>query len=482
MHTSGDIFVDGQWVASSSQHHLDVVSPSTEDVIGRVPDASTEDVDAAVAAARRAFDTGPWPRLSPAQRAQVLGELLEQLVKRADELAQTITAENGVPAAMVRSAQVDNGLDVLRYYTELASTFEDEAPREGRYSPAIVRHEPVGAVAAIVPWNVPFFLAMMKVAPALAAGCTIVLKAAPETPLNAYLVAEAAAAAGLPAGVLNVLAAGPRSSEYLVTHPGIDKVAFTGSTAVGRRIASLAGGQLKRVTLELGGKSAAIVLPDADLANAMARLVTMSLFQSGQFCVAQSRIVVPVDRYDEAVEIFAAKVSGLRVGDPTEPTTFIGPLISDRQRARVLDYIDIGRDEGATLVTGGGRPAHLERGYYVEPTVFRDVDPGMRIAQEEIFGPVVAFLPYRDVDEAVTIANSTEFGLYGTVWTEDLDRGVEVGRRIRTGTFGVNGISLDPAAPFGGVKQSGLGRELGPEGLASYLEPKTITLPASARG
>ncbi|WP_163549610.1 aldehyde dehydrogenase [Candidatus Frankia nodulisporulans] len=482
MHTSGDIFVDGQWVASSSQHHLDVVSPSTEDVIGRVPDASTEDVDAAVAAARRAFDTGPWPRLSPAQRAQVLGELLEQLVKRADELAQTITAENGVPAAMVRSAQVDNGLDVLRYYTELASTFEDEAPRAGRYSPAIVRHEPVGAVAAIVPWNVPFFLAMMKVAPALAAGCTIVLKASPETPLNAYLVAEAAAAAGLPAGVLNVLAAGPRTSEYLVTHPGIDKVAFTGSTAVGRRIASLAGGQLKRVTLELGGKSAAIVLPDADLANAMARLVTMSLFQSGQFCVAQSRIVVPVDRYDEAVEIFAAKVSGLKVGDPTEPTTFIGPLISDRQRARVLDYIDIGRDEGATLVTGGGRPSHLERGYYVEPTVFRDVDPGMRIAQEEIFGPVVAFLPYRDVDEAVTIANSTEFGLYGTVWTEDLDRGVEVGRRIRTGTFGVNGISLDPAAPFGGVKQSGLGRELGPEGLASYLEPKTITLPASARG
>ncbi|MCM3886969.1 aldehyde dehydrogenase [Frankia sp. R82] len=482
MHTSGDIFVDGQWIPSTSQRQLEVLSPSTEEVIGRVPDAGLEDVNAAVAAARRAFDTGPWPRLSPAQRAQVLGELLEQLVKRGDELARTISAENGVPAAFARAAQVDNGLDVLRYYTELAATFEVETPRAGRYSPAIVRQEPLGTVAAIVPWNVPFFLAMMKVAPALAAGCTVVLKAAPETPLNAYLLAEAVAEVGLPPGVLNVLAAGPESSEALVTHPGIDKVAFTGSTAIGRRIASLAGGQLKRVTLELGGKSAAIVLPDADLPAVLSRLVTVSLFQSGQFCVAQSRMVVPADRYDEAVEIFAANVRKLTVGDPAEPGTFIGPLISARQRERVLGYIDIGRDEGATVVTGGGRPEHLERGYYVEPTVFRDVDPGMRIAQEEIFGPVVAFLPYQDVDEAVAIANSTEFGLYGTVWTEDLDRGVEIARRIRTGTFGVNGISLDPAAPFGGTKQSGLGRELGPEGLAAYLEPKTITLPASARG
>ncbi|CAO5153893.1 Geranial dehydrogenase [Frankia sp. AiPs1] len=482
MQVSGDVFVDGRWVPSTSRRSLDVRSPSTEEVVGRVPDASAEDVDAAVAAARRAFDSGPWPRMSPAQRAEIMGRLLAELTSRADELARTITTENGVPAAFARMAQVDNGLDVLRYYTELAGTFEEETARAGRYSPALVRHEPVGPVAAIVPWNVPFFLSVLKLGPALAAGCTLVLKAAPETPLNAYLLAEAGSAAGLPPGVLNVLAAGPESSELLVTHPGIDKVAFTGSTAVGRRIASLAGAQLKRVTLELGGKSAAIVLPDADLPATLGNLVMLSLFQSGQFCIAQSRVLISADRYDEAVESFAETVRGLPIGDPADPGTFLGPVISARQRERVLGYIDIGRKEGATVVTGGGRPAGLDRGWYVEPTVFRDVAPDMRIAQEEIFGPVVTFLPYQDVDEAVAIANSTEFGLYGTVWTPDIDRGVEVGRRIRTGTFGVNGISLDPAAPFGGVKQSGLGRELGPEGLHAYLEPKTITTPARAGG
>jgi acyl-CoA reductase-like NAD-dependent aldehyde dehydrogenase len=473
-----DIFVGGKWVPATSDRRIEVRSPSTEDVVGRVPDAGPADVDAAVAAARDAFDDGPWPAMRPAERARVLGAFLDQLAARTAEFARTITTENGTPVSIVKPSQVDNALDVVRYYAEAAAGLDVETPRTGRYSPTLVRREPVGTVAAIVPWNVPLFLSMMKVAPALAAGCAVVLKAAPDTPLNAILIAEAAAAADLPAGVLNVIAAGSESSELLVTRPGIDKVAFTGSTAVGRRIASLAGGQLKRVTLELGGKSAAIVLPDADLDATMSRLLMVSLFLSGQFCTAQSRILVPRDRYDEAVESFVAKAAALPVGDPTVPTTLLGPLISQRQRDRVLGYIEIGQREGAVLAIGGGIPAGLERGWYVEPTVFRDVRPGMRIAQEEIFGPVVAFIPYTDTDEAVSIANDTAFGLHGTVWTADVGRGVEIGRRIRTGTFGVNGLSLDPAAPFGGVKNSGLGRELGPEGLSAYLEPKTITVPA----
>ncbi|MBL7491158.1 aldehyde dehydrogenase [Frankia sp. AgB1.9] len=478
MSVTNEVFIGGKWVPATSESYLDVRSPSTEEVVGRVPDAGAADVDAAVSAARLAFDEGPWPRLPPAERARVLELFLGELTARADELGRTITLENGTPVSVVRPAQVDNGLDVVRYYAESAAALELESPRAGRYSPLIVRHEPVGTVAAIVPWNVPFFLGMMKVAPALAAGCTIVLKSAPETPLHANVVAEAALAAGLPPGVLNVLAAGPASSELLVTHPGIDKIAFTGSTAVGKRIAGLAGAQLKRVTLELGGKSAAIVLDDIDLPTAMARLTMVSLFLSGQFCVAQSRILVSRERYDEAVELFAASVSALPVGDPADRGTFLGPLISRRQRDRVLGYIEIGRGEGATVVTGGGKPAGLDRGWYVEPTVFRDVDAGMRIAQEEIFGPVVAFIPYDDEDDAVAIANGTDFGLHGTVWTGDVERGLEIGRRIRTGSFGVNGLSLDPAAPFGGMKQSGLGRELGPEGLHAYLDAKTMTVPA----
>ena len=478
MRVTDEVFIGGKWVPATSGRQLAVRSPSTGEVVGRVPEAGPDDVEAAVRAARQAFDEGPWPAMTPAARAQVMQAFLDQLAARAEELAQTITAENGTPVSVVKPAQVDNGLDVLRFYTETAAELAVETPRAGRYSPLVVRGEPVGTVAAIIPWNVPFFLAMMKVAPALAAGCTIVLKAAPETPLNANIVAEAAEAAGLPPGVLNVLAAGPEPSELLVTHPGIDKVAFTGSTAVGRRIASLAGAQLKRVTLELGGKSAAIVLDDVDLAKTLQRLVPVTLFLSGQFCIAQSRVLVPRGRYDEAVEGFAAIARALPVGDPQEATTFLGPLISQKQRDRVLGYIETGRREGAAVVTGGGVPAGLDQGWYVEPTVFRDVRPDMRIAQEEIFGPVVAFIPYTDEDEAVAIANDTAFGLHGTVWTDDIERGLRIGRRIRTGTFGVNGISLDPTAPFGGVKQSGLGRELGLEGLSAYLEPKTMTVPA----
>ena len=475
--TTASVYIDGGWVPSTSDRVLVVWSPSTEEVVGQVPDANVTDVDAAVVAARTAFDHGPWPRMRPVERSTVMQALLDELTRRADELAYVIGAENGTPQRLLRPAQVDNALDVLRYYTELAATFEVEARVDGVYSPALVRREPVGTVAAILPWNVPFFLAMLKVAPAMAAGCTIVLKAAPETPLNAYLLAEAAHTVGIPPGVLNVVAAGVESSEALVTHPGIDKVAFTGSTAAGKRIGGLAGAHLKRLTLELGGKAAAIVLDDADLATTVPQLIGVSMTLSGQFCTAQSRILFSQSRYDEAVERYAGIAASLPVGHTFDEGTFIGPLISERQRDRVLDYIQIGKQEGATLVTGGSSPANLERGWFVEPTVFRDVKSAMRIAQEEIFGPVVTFIPYTDEAEAITIANDSAFGLHGTVWTGDIDRGVDIGRQIRTGTYSVNALSLDPAAPFGGVKNSGLGREMGPDGLAAYLEPKTITVP-----
>lgn len=478
MQTTDQIYVGGKWIASSSDRTIVVVSPSTEEAVARVPDASLADVDAAVDAARSAFDHGPWPRLTPAERADVMEALLAELTARADELARVIATENGTPLMMARPAQVDNGLHVLRYYADLARTFEPESRREGVYSPAIVRLEPVGTVAAVLPWNVPFYLAMLKVAPAMAAGCTVVVKSAPETPLNANLLAEAADAVGVPPGVLNVICAGPEASERLVTHPGIDKVAFTGSTAVGKRIAGLAGAQLKRMTLELGGKSAAIVLDDADLGATMPQLIGVSMSLTGQFCTAQSRILVSRDRYDEAVAIYAGVAASLPVGGAFDEGAFIGPLISARQRERVLGYIEIGKQEGAVPVAGGGRPAHLDRGWFVEPTVFRDVKSDMRIAQEEIFGPVVAFIPYSDEEEAISIANDSAFGLHGTVWTTDVDKGVGIGRRIRTGTYSVNAMSLDPAVPFGGVKDSGIGREMGPEGLAAYLEPKTITVPA----
>ncbi len=479
MYLSKDIYVGGQWVASASDRTLVVRSPSTEEVVGEVPDASPADIDAAVGAARSAFDSGPWPRMSPVERAEVMLALLDQLSARLAQLETVIAAETGTPRMLLRPAQIDNALDVLRYYAGLAGGLVVEAPRTGVNAAAVVRREPVGTVAAIIPWNAPLFLSMMKVAPAMAAGCTVVLKAAPETPVNAYLLAEAADAAGVPPGVLNVLATGPASGERLVTHPGIDKIAFTGSTAAGRRIAGLAGEQLKHVTLELGGKSAAIVLDDADLDAAMLQLIGSTMSLSGQMCIAQSRILVSRERYDEAVERFAAVAGVLPVGDPLEEGTFIGPLISRRQRERVLGYIAAGREAGAVPVVGGGVPSHLERGWYVEPTVFRDVSNDMSIAQEEIFGPVVVFIPYTDVTEAVSVANDSPFGLHGTVWTSDLERGLAVGREIRTGTFGVNGMTLDAGLPFGGVKSSGLGRECGPEGLDAYLDTKTIFLPAA---
>jgi betaine-aldehyde dehydrogenase len=342
----------------------------------------------------------------------------------------------------------------------------------------VVRHEPVGVVAAIAPWNVPQFTIMSKLVPALLAGCTGVVKPAPETPLDGYLLAETLDEAGVPAGVVSIVAGGREVGEYLVRHSGIDKVAFTGSTAAGRRIGAICGEQLKRVSLELGGKSAAIVLDDADPGSVIEAIKFIGLMNSGQACVAQTRILVSRDRHDEFADALASAVAAMVVGDPAQSRTEIGPMVARRQQERVQRYIGLGQQEGARLLTGGtGRPDGLDAGWYVRPTVFAEVDNRMRIAQEEIFGPVLSVIPYDDVDDAVRIANDSDYGLAGTVWTADQEAGLRVARRVRTGTYGVNTYTMDFAGPFGGYKSSGIGREFGSEGLAQYCELKSVYLP-----
>jgi aldehyde dehydrogenase (NAD+) len=343
---------------------------------------------------------------------------------------------------------------------------------------ALVRREPVGVVGAIVPWNVPLFTTIAKLAPSLAAGCTVVLKPSPETPLDAIILAEALIEIGLPAGVVNILPAGRETGEYLVTHPGVDKISFTGSTAAGKRIAALCGERLRRYSLELGGKSAAIILEDADLESTMAGLLPAAMMNNGEACVAQTRILAPRDRYREIVDALSERVGAQKVGDPLDPATEVGPLAAGRQRDRVEKYIALGQEEGAKISVGGGRPVGLDKGWYVEPTVFIDVDNKMRIAQEEIFGPVVCVIPYGDAAEAVAIANDSDYGLSGSVWTADPQRGLDVARQVRTGTYTINGFTLDFGTPFGGYKQSGIGREFGPEGLELFLELKSVNLPA----
>ncbi|GGP00958.1 aldehyde dehydrogenase [Nonomuraea glycinis] len=467
------LFIGGEWVAPAGTGTIDVISPHTEEVVGRVPDGTTEDVDRAVAAAREAFDHGPWPRLTFAERAAAIGRLAEIYAARQAEMAALITEEMGSPITFSTLAQAPQPLSMLQYYAELGAGFEQEEQRPGLFGPVTVRREPVGVVAAVVPWNVPQFVTMTKVAPALLAGCAIVLKPAPETPLDAYLLAEMAQEAGIPPGVLNIVAAGREVGEHLVSHRGVDKVAFTGSTAAGRRIGAICGEQLKRVSLELGGKSAAIFLDDADLQASMGMLAIASLMNNGQACVAQTRILASRNRYEEVVEAVAAMVTSQPVGDPADPATGIGPLVAKRQQERVEGYIKIGMDEGAKVVVGGlDRPR--DRGWYVAPTVFAGVSNDMRIAREEIFGPVLAVIPYEDEADAVRIANDSDYGLAGTVWTADTEHGMDVARQVRTGTYGVNCYMLESNTPFGGYKASGIGRELGPEGLGGYLEYKSI--------
>jgi aldehyde dehydrogenase (NAD+) len=474
------LYIGGEWVRSVGSQRIEVISPHTEEVVATVPSASAADIDRAVASARTAFEDGPWPRTAPEERAGVIRGIAAAVRERAQEFADTVTMEMGAPNGFALMGHTYASTIVFDGFADLLDSCEFEQVRPGLLGPCRVVKQPVGVCAGIVPWNVPLFIISMKLGACLASGSTMIVKSAPESPLTGYLLAEVLDSVGLPPGVVSVLTADRDVSETLVRHPGIDKVSFTGSTAVGRRIGGICGEQLKRCTLELGGKSASIVLDDADLAKAIPALLPAAFMNSGQACVAQTRVLAPRSRYRDVIEGLAAAVAATKVGDPSDPDNTVGPLVTARQRTRVEEYIRSGVDEGARLVCGGGRPQDLARGWYVEPTMFADVDNTMRIAQEEIFGPVLSVIPYDRDDDAIRIANDSNYGLSGSVWTSDVEHGMALGKRIRTGTFAINsGSVIDLKNPFGGFKQSGIGRELGAEGLDAYLETQTIIPPAA---
>ncbi|OBA58709.1 aldehyde dehydrogenase [Mycobacterium sp. 1100029.7] len=479
MYDRDQLFIDGTWAApASGQDWISVVSPHSEAVIGRAGSAGPADVNRAVDAARAAFDGGPWPRMQPAQRIEAITRLAGIYKERRADMAALISAEIGAPITFAKMAQVRLPLTMMSAFCNFAADYEWSQDRPGLYGKNIrIRKQPVGVVAAVVPWNMPQFLTVTKVVPALLAGCSVVLKPAPESVLDAQLLAELVAAADLPPGVFNVLPGGREVGELLVRHPGVDKVSFTGSTAAGRQVALACAEGLTQVSLELGGKSAAIVLDDADPTAVATGIQMASLANSGQVCNALSRILVPQKRKDDFVDALAAGMAAMTVGDPSDANTQIGPLVAQRQQERVRGYIESGISQGARLVTGGAQmPDGLDTGWYVRPTLFSDATNDMRIAREEIFGPVLTVISYRDEDEAVRIANDSEYGLAGSVFTGDLERGYRIAARVRSGTFGVNeGYIMDPAAPFGGVKNSGYGRELGIEGIDSYTVSQSIS-------
>jgi len=467
------IFVGGQWVNPTSPLRANIINASTGEVIGSVPKCNNEDMDRAVAAAREAMRSPAWAGLDGKGRAAHMRRFADAVEKRGDRLAQSVSLQNGMPINVADQLESAFVVGLLRYYAALAENMVEE---EARPSPTgattLVRREPVGVVGAITPWNFPVALQIFKIAPALAAGCAIVIKPASGTVLDSYVLAEAAAEAELPPGVINWVPGDRGIGSHLVTHPGVDKVAFTGSTAAGKIIAEQCARLLRPVTLELGGKSAAILLDDADLDAVLASLPMSSVLNNGQACFSCTRILAPASRYDEFVEAIASTVGSYPVGDALDRNTVIGPMASAGHRDSVQRYIDLGADE-ARLVTGGGR-SDRDRGFFVKPTVFADVDNRSRIAREEIFGPVLAIIKYQDEDDAIRIANDSEYGLGGTVWSTDRAHAIEVARRVETGTIGINGYMPDLNAPFGGVKNSGMGRELGPESLGAYLRYKSI--------
>jgi aldehyde dehydrogenase (NAD+) len=470
-------FIGGEWVQPSTSSIIDVINPTTEDVLYRVAEAQADDMARAVAAAREAFDHGPWPRMTHAERAVFMRAIAEALGGHGDDVSRIWSSQMGVLHAIARSGSVGCAR-TFEYYAGLAETFpflERHQPTAGGTAGFLVR-EPVGVVGAIIPWNGPIGLIAAKAAPALLAGCTVILKASPEAPGEAYVMAQIAEEIGLPPGVINVVTADREVSELLVRDPRVDKISFTGSTAAGRRIASICGERIARVTLELGGKSAAVVLDDFDVEEAAKAITGPACLMSGQVCSSLTRIVVNRSRHDDLVEALSASFSRVRVGDPFEPTSQMGPLAMRRQRDRVEGYIAKGIEEGATLATGGSRPPELERGFFIQPTIFGDVQNSSTIAQEEIFGPVLSVIAADDEQQAIEIANDTIYGLNASVFTNDTERAFTVARQLRSGTVGHNSFRTDFGIAFGGFKQSGIGREGGTEGLLPYLESKTVIL------
>lgn len=477
-----ELLIGGRPRRAASGRTIEVRSPATEDIVGSVPEAGTDDIDAAVRVARGALERGPWPRTDPGERGELLGRVGKLLAGRTDELAATISEEVGSPRRWARGGQVGTALGVLAVHRRLGASYPFVETRAALTGGEVrIRRHPVGVVAAIAPWNAPLFTAVLKVAPALLAGCPVILKPSPEAPLSAFALAETAAEAGLPDGVLTVLPGGAQVGDHLVGHPGVDKIGFTGSTVVGTRIAQRCGQDLRRCTLELGGKSAAVLLDDVVLTDEIVdALVDGAMANSGQVCIAQTRILVPRARQAEVVEALAAAVGALRVGDPQADDTDLGPLISAAAREQVEAAIIEARSGGARVVTGGGRP-DLAVGHYLEPTLLTDVDPDSPIAREEVFGPVAVVLPHDGDDDAVRMANDSPYGLAGSVWTSDTVRGEEVASRIVAGSVAINSsAAMDLGSPFGGRRRSGLGRECGPEGVDAYVEPQSIVVPPAA--
>lgn len=469
------LWIGGRWQDARSGDTLEPISPDTEQVVARVAAAGHDDMDAAVVAARAAFDDGEWPRMALRDRLETLRRMADRLESRTGELAQAFTAQVGGLATFAGPMTAGSTL-TFRQIIDMAS---DYAFIDERASPvvdcALVVQEPVGVVAAIAPWNAPYGIMLNKVAYALAAGCTVIMKPAPETPLEAYIIAEAAEAAELPAGALNLVPAERDASDYLVCNAGVDKVSFTGSSAAGKRIAAVCGERIGRYTLELGGKSAAIVLDDFPTDAAAGLLATTITIMSGQVCATLSRAIVPRDRHDELAEAIAGVMRSMRIGHSDDPDAQLGPLAMKRQYDRVIDYIEDGK-KTADLVAGGKRPDGFGSGYFVEPTLFANVDNASRIAQEEIFGPVLCLIPVDDEEEAIRVANDSAYGLNGSVLTNDHEAAWRIARRLRTGVVGQNGLRMDFGLPYGGFKCSGIGREGGIEGLESFLEKKTVLL------
>ncbi|MBK9313852.1 MAG: aldehyde dehydrogenase family protein [Acidobacteria bacterium] len=464
------IYINGQWTASAGAGLIDVINSTTEEVMGQVVEGTAVDVDKAVAAARAAFD--PWSNTSVEERAKFLQQISEKLSVRKDEIAAIIASEVGMPLPLATAVQAGLPAVVMGSYAKMLPEFQFEE----NIGNAQVVKEPVGVVGCITPWNYPLHQVVAKLAPALAAGCTVVLKPSEVAPLTAFVLAEIVDEVGLPPGVFNLVSGyGAVVGEAIAAHKDVDMISFTGSTRAGRRVSQLAAGTVKRVSLELGGKSANLILDDADFDKAVSSGVSNCYFNSGQTCSALTRMLVPRSRHDEAVQIAKRAAEKFTVGDPREGKFKLGPLVSATQRERVIGYIKKGIDEGATLVTGGAeKPEGLETGFFVRPTIFANVDNSMTIAQEEIFGPVLSIIPYDDEDDAVRVANDTVYGLSGAVWSSDPERARRVARRLRTGQVEINGGKFNPLAPFGGYKQSGHGREFGKYGLEEFLEVKAM--------